>query len=590
MADLDMLNQAIDYVAGQFEKLNQKYIKKIAKQIKKIGELSQANINRLIIMQAMNQNMGEIRAELARLTNRSIQDIAKIYDEALMQTYTDPRFRDVIDQKPLNDSQKQVLGNIARNIAVQTAGQMENYSNTTAVSKVYRQTVDKAILAVTSGIEDYNSAMRSSIRELGYNGMRIEYESGYHRRLDSAVRQNIVDGVNQIAQEASLKMGEIYSDDFDSIELSAHAMSAPDHEPVQGRVFLLEEFDKLQTEQESKDINGKKHPAMRRAIGQWNCKHIAMAFSTKYNKPRYTEEQLQEFERKNHEGCMINGKHYTTYEASQLMRETETRIRREKDVAVAAQEAGDEELQQECQSRINQMSKEYQNIAKQAGLRPQMQRTSVEGFEAVESKDSETKTNENESSRNHGDLYTKDTQINTEKCAGAGLKKRIDMLGEDAETSRNLFITAKEILAHRNRTHYEDLGYIYPDGNRTVNMNYDYYDAVKGLSACKPTKRMDKEIKTYKPHSVIGVHNHPGSNCPSIADIIAAAKRQYKYGVVFAHDGTIYKYSVKESYNMIEVFSRLDELQKLIYNNKKDVIAKCLDDLSTAGVNMEIIP
>lgn len=383
MADFDELNKAIEDVVGRFTSLNRKYIIKIAQQILKIGKMSQSSINRLITMRQMNQDMSEIKAALATETNLGIQDITQIYEDALMQTYTDPRFQEVIQEKPLNDSEKRVLSNIARNIAIQTAKTMLNYSNTTAVSSDYRRIVDKAVLAVTSGTTDYNSAIRDSIQELGYNGMRIEYESGYHRRLDSAIRQNIVDGVNQIAQEASLAMGKIYSDEFDSIELSAHAMSAPDHEPVQGRVFYLEEFDKLQTEQNFQDVNGKKYRAIRRPIGQWNCRHIAMAFSTKYNKPRYTEEQLKEFERKNQEGCMIDGKHYTIYEASQLMRQKETDIRREKDVALAAQVAGDSQLRKECQERINNLVKEYQSIADQAGLKPQMQRTSVEGFKAI---------------------------------------------------------------------------------------------------------------------------------------------------------------------------------------------------------------
>lgn len=386
MADFDQLNKSIDYVTERFEKLNYRYIKKVAQQILKIGKLSQSNINRLIIMQQMNQDMGEIKADLVQQTQLSIEEITKIFDAALTETYTDPRFEAVIKEQPITESQKRVLVNIAQKIALQTAGLMINYSNTTAISEDYRRIVDKAVLAVTSGVTDYGSAMRQSIRELGYNGLRIEYESGYHRRLDSAIRQNIVDGVNQIAQEASIAMGEIYSDKFDAIELSAHAMSALDHEPIQGRVFLLDEFNKLQSGEDFQSTTGRKFRGIRRAIGQWNCRHIAMAFSTKYNKPRYTDAQLDEFIKKNHEGCMINGKHYTTYEASQMMREWETKIRREKDAAVAAQEAGDETLRKECQGRINKLVKEYLDIADQANLKPQMQRTAVEGFKAVKLK------------------------------------------------------------------------------------------------------------------------------------------------------------------------------------------------------------
>ncbi len=380
MTDYDGLNKAIDHIVAQFESVNRSYVRRIAEQINRIGALSPSSINWLIIMREMNQGMADITAELMMATNLGVSEIAKVYEQALDTTINDPRFRAVVENRPLSDSEKRVLQNIAGAVAVQTAQTLRNYSNTTVVSQTYRETVDKAVIAVTSGMTDYNSAMRESIMELGSNGMQIQYPSGYHRRLDTAVRQNILDGVRQIAQQASLEMGKIYGDEYDAIELSAHAMSAPDHEPIQGRVFLREEFEKLQSGADFEDINGVKYAGIARAIGEWNCKHIAMSFSTKYNKPRYTEAQLKQWEAVNQAGVTVNGKQYTVYQASQIMRRYETEIRRQKDIAVAAQQAGDDKLRADCQKRINKLSAMYQSIAKQAGLRPQMQRTSVVGF------------------------------------------------------------------------------------------------------------------------------------------------------------------------------------------------------------------
>jgi hypothetical protein len=260
---------------------------------------------------------------------------------------------------------------------------MQNYSNTTAVSDTYKKAIDKAILAVSSGVTDYQSATREVVREIGYSGMQVHYESGYHRRLDTAIRQNIIDGTNQIAQNASLMIGEEIGDEFDAVEISAHAMSAPDHEPIQGRVFLLEEFNKLQSGEPFSDVDGNHYDAIKRPVGEWNCKHIAMSFSTAYSKRRYTDKQLREWAAANAKGCTVNGRHYSIYYASQLMREYETEIRRQKDAAVAAKSAGDMKLRRQCQIKINALSRKYNEIASQAGLQPQRQRTSVEGFRAV---------------------------------------------------------------------------------------------------------------------------------------------------------------------------------------------------------------
>ena len=209
----------------------------------------------------------------------------------------------------------------------------------------------------------------------------MQYPSGYHRRLDTAIRQNIIDGANQIAQQGSIMMGEELG--YDAYELSAHARSAPDHEPIQGRVFLKEEFEKLQSEQPFQDVDGHHFEAIRRPIGEWNCMHIAMAFSTKYSKRQYSDEQLNRWKEDNEAGCMIGGKHYTIYQASQLMRKIETQVRREKDTANAARIAGDDVLRKECQIRINSLARKYQEVVSASGLRARKDRMSVEGFKMV---------------------------------------------------------------------------------------------------------------------------------------------------------------------------------------------------------------
>lgn len=380
---VDDINKLIDYIVQRFEEVNQFFIEKIVAQLLEIGELGQANINRLIIMQEMNANIAEINNKLSVATGMSIKDIMSIYQDALNDTYTDPRFQNVLSQKPLSEQGKQRINRFVQLISIQTAEAMQNYSNTTAVSEQYQKIVDNAILSVASGLTDYNSAARAAIDTLGHSGLQVSYESGYHRRLDTAIRQNIIDGVNQIAQQASLMMGEEIGEEFDAVEISAHAMSAPDHEPVQGRVFLKEEFERLQSGLPFSDVDGNRYDAIKRPIGEWNCKHIAMSFSTEYSVRRYTDKQLSEWAEANRQGCTINGRHYSLYYASQYMRKLETAIRREKDAAVAAKKCDDMELRKQCQVKINRLSREYLKVAQQAGLKPQMDRTSVQGFRMV---------------------------------------------------------------------------------------------------------------------------------------------------------------------------------------------------------------
>ena len=209
------LEAAIKLITDRLAEVNQLTIKKIAAQLAKIGQLNATSINRIIIMTDMGLDIAEINRALSDATNMNIRDINMIYQAALTDTYTDPRFRAAISKTPLTGAQNDRLTMLARNVSTQTAAAMINYSNTTAISAPYRQAVDRAILAVSAGHESYTEAKRAIIQELGRNGLQVQYESGYHRRLDSAVRQNIIDGVKQINQNASLAMGEALG--FDAV-------------------------------------------------------------------------------------------------------------------------------------------------------------------------------------------------------------------------------------------------------------------------------------------------------------------------------------------------------------------------------------
>lgn len=374
--------QRLDTLMKRFEEVNNFYIMKVAQQVAKIGELSQSSINRLVIMTEMNENIAAINGRLAKALSLSINDLYRLYEDALNDTYTDPRFVRALKETPLSALSKRRLERYAQNVSIQTAGKMQNLSNTTLVSQTYRDTVDKAIMAVSSGLDDYKSATRQAIRDLGYNGMQVFYpESGYHRRLDTALRQNIIDGSNQIAQNGSIMMGEALG--YDAYEISAHAYPAPDHEPIQGHVFLKAEFEKMQSEQPFVDTDGRQYEAIRRAIGEWNCMHIAMSFSTKHSVRKFSNEQLQKFMDDNKKGCTIDGKHYTIYAASQYMRRIETEIRRQKEIANAARAAGDDALRKECQMKINALARRYSEVAKAANLKPHKDRMRVEGFKMV---------------------------------------------------------------------------------------------------------------------------------------------------------------------------------------------------------------
>lgn len=60
----------------------------------------------------------------------------------------------------------------------------------------YQQACDFAFMKVSTGAQDYNSAIREATKNLAEKGIvTIDYESGVHTSLEAAVRRNIMGGL-----------------------------------------------------------------------------------------------------------------------------------------------------------------------------------------------------------------------------------------------------------------------------------------------------------------------------------------------------------------------------------------------------------
>ena len=94
------------------------------------------------------------------------------------------------------------------------------------IQQAYYEIIDRGILSINQGKETFQTEMRRIMKQLGNNGV-VLYESGRTRRLDSAVRMNILDGIRTLNNETSRRFGEEYN--ADGIEISTHSYPAPDH-------------------------------------------------------------------------------------------------------------------------------------------------------------------------------------------------------------------------------------------------------------------------------------------------------------------------------------------------------------------------
>ena len=396
-----MLSQEVEErlaerLVDRIEEANSSILKRIGEAIKQISTLTPSQAYQIAQILKYGGTYNEIAKELARVSGKNVQDIYKIFEEVaknnkqFAKQFYKYRGIDYIPYK-----KDIALQNMVKSLASITADMYRNISNTSVIGfvqdgtfkqlqEVYQDTIDKAILSISQGKQDFYSSMRQTLKELGGSGL-VQYESGRTRRLDSAVRMNILDGMRALNNETSRRFGEEYN--ADGIEISVHSQPAPDHADIQGKQFSIEEYDKLESGEIATDYKGNKYDgADKRHIGEYNCYHKIFSIVLGASKPEYTDKQLNDIRESNLSGFEFEGKHYTLYEGSQLQRRIETAIRKQKDTQILARASGDTELVEQSQNKIRLLTSKYNDLCKASGLLPKKQRMQVSGYSRVKVK------------------------------------------------------------------------------------------------------------------------------------------------------------------------------------------------------------
>ena len=140
----------------------------------------------------------------------------------------------------------------------------------------------------------------------------------------------------------------------------------------------------------------------------------------------------------------------------------------------------------------------------------------------------------------YNDTIAKEDLINSSEY-----RRKFNNVSDQTKINRTAWKLSKEIIKHRSGTKYEDLAFIDSKTCKyTINKNYNVE------SQAKMNKPMKKMLNKSAKNEIIAIHNHPGSNVPSTADLIVCKNRGYKFGLVVCHNGKIYKYSVdKDKFN-----------------------------------------
>ena len=243
-----MLSQEVEeklanILITRIEETNTYILKKIGEAIKQISTLTPSQAYQISQILKFGGTYNEIAKELAKVSGKNVQDIYKIFEEVAKnnkqfakQFY---KYRG-IDYIPY--SKDIALQNMVRSIGDITAQTYINISRTRGIGflfegldgqlrfkniqESYYEIIDRGILSISQGKETFQTEMRRIMKQLGNNGV-VLYESGRTRRLDSAIRMNILDGIRQVSNETAQRFAQEY--DADGVEISTHINPAPDH-------------------------------------------------------------------------------------------------------------------------------------------------------------------------------------------------------------------------------------------------------------------------------------------------------------------------------------------------------------------------
>lgn len=379
----EWLEQLPDYLAEIMQQMSLEATAIIAARINYIGKVKKSDIHKLTNALAYaGADINEIEQVIARFTKKSDAEIERILtevaaeDDSFAKMYYEAK--GLVPKTYITDAYLQTA---LTSVIKQTQEAIRNLSNTTSlfyqmpdgtysdIRSTYIRVIDQAIYEVQSGSIDYHTAMKRAMLSLGKGTRCIEYMSGYHRRLDSAVRQNILDGAKQLNQAVMDYHGKSFG--ADGVELTAHAISAPDHVNVQGHRFTYKEFEKMQSGMDCKDIQGRKYKGFPRKITEWNCKHFAIPVIVDIGSPAYTDEQLEELKKSS----------TAKYDDTQKARAMETRLRTLKEQKNTLLESGDELGAKQVQKKITAQQRVYREFCNQKGIHRDYVRENVPKYQ-----------------------------------------------------------------------------------------------------------------------------------------------------------------------------------------------------------------
>lgn len=358
-----------------YEELSEFVLRDIARRIAGAAKITDTAEYQLYRARELGLSTKEITEELARINGVSEEKIAElIFDAAQKSDEFDRRMLTGNDGSALPLSENEQLQKLMAAQIKQTNGTCKNLTGTlgfaernangqvvySSLTDFLRKQMDMAQMKVATGVTDYNTAIRQACNTLAESGLRtVYYASGRSDRIEVAVRRALMTSVSQLTQKISEQNAEEFG--ADGWEISAHMGARPSHAIYQGRQYPNSQYETI----------------VLPLINDYNCRHSAYPIIMGVTKPSYTEKELAALDPP---PFTYEGKQYTAYTAQQQMRKMERKMRKQKDLCITADAAGDKEKFTAASIKLRRQKDIYEDFCKAAGTYTEYERTFVAGY------------------------------------------------------------------------------------------------------------------------------------------------------------------------------------------------------------------
>lgn len=443
----------------------------------------------------------------------------------------------------------------AANVAASAARGMaeimrrENIALAASAEREWYAATAEAVLRVEGG-DSPRRAIEASVSRLAKLGITtIDYRSGVSTSVDAALRRHLVTQANQARNDVLWRRMDEWGCDL--VYTTAHYGARPTHAVWQGKVF-------------SRSGRSAKYPPLVEATGYGtaaglcgvNCRHRMVPYVEGASKLPDTDYSEQE-----RLTGMTGGEYYA---ATQAQRRLEAAIRAAKREVSVGEAAGADMTAGRV--RLGELQSKLRAHCREHHLRRDYGRELAYGVPGAQPRALRLSVSEN-LGRHNARKYKVNTTVVGSKAYARRLRSVFGKCGDVAVDD------ARRMLAHRRGTTGEDL-YAY---DLTTGRRLDSVVSSKEEFGVKPSARMSKRIAAAisKGHEVATMHNHPGSSIPSAADLLSIKVTGCKFGVIVAHDGSIYVYEIvgepAPRYNLDQ------DTLSFVYSRRSDDEAKAFE-------------